>query len=115
MKTETRPSLSLQDKLDRIAHERDVLALQRELARSGLREGDALLAPDGVARGRLLIAREESPPRLCVLAADGTLAEYCASWRRAPLAFTAAAAAMQAESPRGTIAACTQANRDPAS
>ena len=82
----TRPALSLQDKLDRIAHERDVLALQRDLARSGLREGDTVLALDGGARGRLLIARDETPPRLRVLADDGTAADFSAArWRRAPL------------------------------
>ena len=81
-----RPALSLQDKLDRIARERDVLALQRELAQRGLREGDAVLALDGGARGRLLIARDETPPRLRVLADDGTAADFSAArWRRAPL------------------------------
>jgi hypothetical protein len=79
-----RPALSLQDKLDRIAHERDVLALQRELAQNGLREGDAVLARDGSTGGRLLIARDESPPRLRVLADDGTLADFSAcGWQRA--------------------------------
>jgi hypothetical protein len=80
----TRPALSLQEKLDRIAHDRDVLALQRQLAERGLREGDTVLALDGGARGRLLIARDESPPRLRVLAEDGTAAEFSPSrWRRA--------------------------------
>jgi len=80
----TRPALSLQDKLDRIAHERDVLALQRDLARSGLREGDTVLALDGGARGRLLIARDETPPRLRVLADDGKASDFAPSrWRRA--------------------------------
>jgi hypothetical protein len=80
----TRPALSLQDKLDRIAHERDVLALQRELASSGLREGDTVLALDGGTRGRLLITRDESPPRLRVLVDDGTLCDFSSSgWRRA--------------------------------
>ena len=77
------PALSLQQKLDRIAHERDVLSLQRELAQDGLREGDPVLALDGGARGRLLIARDEDPPRLRVLAEDGTLSEFSAArWRR---------------------------------
>ena len=79
-----RRALSLQDKLDRIAHERDVLALQRELADRGLREGDTVLAVDGNARGRLLIARDETPPRLRVLADDGTASDFSPSrWRRA--------------------------------
>lgn len=78
------PVLSLQEKLDRIAHERDVLALQHELALGGLREGDPVRALDGVARGRLLIARDESPPRLRVLADDGSVSEFSsARWRRA--------------------------------
>jgi hypothetical protein len=80
----TRPALSLQEKLDRIAHDRDVLALQRQLAECGLREGDTVLALDGGARGRLLIARDQSPPRLNVLADDGTATEFSPSrWRRA--------------------------------
>jgi len=75
--------LSLQEKLDRIAHERDVLALLRDLARRGLREGDAVLAVDGSGRGRLLIARDESPPRLKVARDDGTFSDYSpADWRR---------------------------------
>jgi hypothetical protein len=78
------PALSLQDKLDRIAHERDVLALQRELTRCGMREGDLVRAVDGTMRGRLQIARDESPPRLRVLADDGALSDYSATlWRRA--------------------------------
>jgi hypothetical protein len=78
------PALSLQDKLDRIAHERDVLALQRELARGGLREGDAVCALDGDARGRLRITRDEHPPRLRVLGDDGTVSDFSAArWRRA--------------------------------
>ena len=80
----TRPALSLQEKLDRIAHERDVLALRRELADSGLREGDTVRAAGGAARGRLLISRDESPPRLRVLADDGTLSDFSAArWQRA--------------------------------
>lgn len=79
-----RPALSLQDKLDRIAHERDVLALQQQLAENGLREGDKVLALEGGAHGRLLIAREQSPPRLQVLTDDGTLADFSACrWQRA--------------------------------
>lgn len=77
------PALSLQEKLDRIAHERDVLALQRELAQRGLREGDSLRSPDGSVRGRLVIDRAESPPRLLVRADDGTFSDYSAArWRR---------------------------------
>jgi len=78
------PVLSLQQKLDRIAHERDVLALQRELAQGGMREGDPVRALDSGARGRLVIARDETPPRLRVLADDGTLSDFSAArWHRA--------------------------------
>lgn len=84
MKSEapTPPALSLQDKLDRIAHERDVLALQRDLARCGLREGDRVCAHDGAGQGRVLIARDEQPPRLLVLTDDGTRTAFSsADWR----------------------------------
>jgi hypothetical protein len=78
------PALSLQEKLDRIAHEREVLALQSELARDGLREGDTVRRLGGDASGRLTIARDEHPPRLLVRADDGTLIDYSpALWRRA--------------------------------
>jgi len=78
------PALSLQDKLDRIAHDRDVLALQRVLADGGLREGDAVCAVTGDRRGRLQITRDESPPRLRVVADDGSASDYSAAlWRRA--------------------------------
>jgi len=77
------PVYSLQDKLDRIAHERDVLALQRELARDGLREGDVVRQVGGEASGRLLIDRNVQPPCLCVRVDDGTLTEYSpVRWRR---------------------------------
>lgn len=78
------PALSLQEKLDRIAHERDILALQRELAQEGLREGDVVRGADGEVRGRLVITRNESPPRLRVVSDDGVQSDFSvASWRRA--------------------------------
>lgn len=77
-------ALTLQQKLDWVARERDVLALRSELARHGLREGDAVREVGGEARGRLAIARDESPPRIGVRADDGTLREYSpARWHRA--------------------------------
>jgi hypothetical protein len=77
-------ALSLQQKLDWVARERDVLALRSELARRGLREGDAVREVGGEACGRLAIARDESPPRIGVRADDGTLREYSpARWQRA--------------------------------
>lgn len=78
------PVLSLQEKLDRIAHDRDVLALQRELARDGLREGAAVRRIDGDGTGRVLIARDEQPPRLLVRLDDGALDDYAPDlWRPA--------------------------------
>ena len=44
--------LSLQDKLDRISHDRDVLAQLRDLARKGLHDGDAVRHRDSGACGR---------------------------------------------------------------
>jgi hypothetical protein len=74
------PTLSLQNKLDRIAHERDVLALLRELARHGLREGDTVRhAADGRS-GRLQIARDEHPPNVIVALEDGSVAPYSAAF-----------------------------------
>jgi hypothetical protein len=75
--------LSLQDKLDHIAHERDVLDLQRQLARCGLREGVPVQRHDGGTTGRLVISRDEQPPRLRVQADDGTRVDYAPeAWRR---------------------------------
>lgn len=76
-------ALTLQDKLDRIAHERDVLELQRRLAYDGLREGDHVRRHDGSASGRLLIDRDERPPRLLVQSDDGIRSDYVGgTWRR---------------------------------
>jgi hypothetical protein len=79
----TPPTFSLQDKLDHIARERDLLALQSDLVRDGLREGDTVRRLDGGLVGRLLIVREDRPPRLLVRADDGTMTEYApGQWRR---------------------------------
>jgi hypothetical protein len=72
------PPLSLQNKLDRIAHERDVLALMRELARAGLREGDAVQHARSGAYGRLFIDRDGHPPRVVVIKDGGTRETYSA-------------------------------------
>lgn len=69
------PALSLQNKLDHIAHERDVLALLRDLARHGLREGDVVRRADGLP-GRLAIERQESPPRVVVATEVGSREPY---------------------------------------
>jgi hypothetical protein len=66
------PALSLQNKLDQIAHERDVLALLRELARQGLREGDRVLRADDGTPGRVTIDRQETPPRIVVATEVGS-------------------------------------------
>ncbi len=86
MKTElppAAPALSLQNKLDQIAHDRDVLALLRDLARHGLREGDLVRSQDGTP-GRLQIERHESPPRVVVATPQGSREPYSIDrWRRA--------------------------------
>lgn len=77
------PALSLQNKLDRIAHDRDVLALLRELARVGLCEGDAVRDQRSGARGRIEIERQEDPPRIVVATDDGSREPFCLDhWRR---------------------------------
>lgn len=76
--------LSMQDKLDRIAHERDVLDLQRQLASDGLREGDAVRHKGDGVTGRLLILRDAQPPQLLVQADDGSRSPYTpGNWLRA--------------------------------
>lgn len=77
------PALSLQNKLDQIAHDRDVLALMRQLARDGLREGDPVRrAGDGTA-GRLTIDRQETPPRIVVATDIGDRVPFDhGHWRR---------------------------------
>jgi hypothetical protein len=76
--------MSLQHKLDRIAHERNVLALLHDLALAGLREGDAVQHAMTGDAGRLRIDREDDPPRVLVVTDKGTSETYSAScWRPA--------------------------------
>ncbi len=76
------PGLSLQHKLDRIAHERDVLALMGELARAGLREGDVVRHCATGDAGRLRIDRDDHPPRIVVVTDTGARESYSAAcWR----------------------------------
>jgi hypothetical protein len=76
-------ALSLQGKLDQISHDRDVLHLLRELARHGLREGDSVCSSEG-AQGRLVISRQDTPPRTLVALADGSREPFSLHlWRRA--------------------------------
>jgi hypothetical protein len=62
--------LSLQEKLDRIAHDRDVLALLRELAHQGLKDGDAVVHRKDGSRGRLSVSRDRT--HALVVQDDGT-------------------------------------------
>jgi hypothetical protein len=75
--------LSLQDKLDRISHDRKVLDLLRELMRHGLHDGDAVQHRTEGSSGRLVVLRSAAEPSLVVLLDDGTQVAYRASdWRR---------------------------------
>lgn len=77
------PALSLQNKLDQIAHDRDVLALLRELARQGLREGDEVRSVAGDRQGRVQVLRHDQPPRAVVQLDGGAYEDYSAErWRR---------------------------------
>jgi hypothetical protein len=77
------PALSLQNKLDQIAHDRDVLALLRDLARDGLREGDPVRRAEDGTPGRLAIDRQESPPRVVVATEIGSRLPFDrARWQR---------------------------------
>jgi len=87
MKTESPPAgpaLSLQSKLDRIAHDRAVLALLRQLAHQGLREGDGVRCADDGTSGRVKIERRgESPPRIVVATEAGHFLPFDgARWQR---------------------------------
>lgn len=74
--------LSLQDKLDRIAQERRVLALLRELMRDGLHDGDDLRHRISDRRGRLAVLRSAEPQAVVVMD-DGTQVAFTADeWRR---------------------------------
>lgn len=77
------PALSLQNKLDRIAHDRDVLSLLGELARLGLCEGDPVRRTDDGAVGRVAIERQENPPRIVVATDAGDREPFARGlWRR---------------------------------
>jgi hypothetical protein len=75
--------LSLQDKLDRISHDRDVLAQLRDLARQGLQDGDSVRHRDSGASGRVVILRSEPVPCSVVQLDDGGQVPFDASWRAA--------------------------------
>ncbi|MGZ8253789.1 MAG: hypothetical protein ACXW2G_09895 [Burkholderiaceae bacterium] len=75
--------LSLQDKLDRISHDRDVLAQLRDLARQGLQDGDSVRHQASGACGRVVILRSDAVPCSVVELADGRQVPFDASWRAA--------------------------------
>ena len=75
--------LSLQDKLDRISHDRDVLSQLRDLARQGLRDGDSVRHRESGARGRVVILRGEAIPCSVVQLDDGRNVPFDASWHAA--------------------------------
>jgi hypothetical protein len=75
--------LSLQDKLDRISHERDILAQLRELARHGLHEGDAVVQLVSGAAGRVIVLRTADKPCCVVELPNGAQVPFDASWRLA--------------------------------
>lgn len=72
--------LSLQDKLDRISHDRDVLAQLRTLARHGLHEGDAVRHRESGASGRVVVLRTEAVPCSVVQLDDGRQVPFDAGW-----------------------------------
>jgi hypothetical protein len=75
--------LTLQDKLDRISHDRDVLAQLRDLARHGLQDGDCVLHRDSGACGRVVILRGATVPCSVVQLDDGRQVPFDPSWRAA--------------------------------
>jgi hypothetical protein len=76
--------LSLQDKLDRISHERKVLAVLRDLVRSGLNDGDAVRHRDSGAHGWVRVLRTAAEPHPVVVLDDGSHTEFQSEhWRRA--------------------------------
>ena len=72
--------LSLQDKLDRISHDRDVLAQLRDLARKGLHDGDAVRHRDSGACGRVRVLRGEPVPCSVVQLEDGQQVPFDGGW-----------------------------------
>jgi hypothetical protein len=73
--------LSMQDKLDLIAHEREVLELLRELATLGFCEGDPVRHIASGAIGRLLITREDPAPHVVVTLPSGSRTAFDSRWR----------------------------------
>jgi hypothetical protein len=72
--------LSLQDKLDRISHDRDVLAQLRDLARRGLHDGDPVCHRASGACGRVVVLRAERIPCSVVQLDDGRQVPFDSGW-----------------------------------
>jgi hypothetical protein len=72
--------LSLQDKLDRISHDRDVLAQLRDLARQGLHDGDPVCHRASGACGRVMVLRAEPVPCSVVQLDDGRQVPFDSGW-----------------------------------
>lgn len=71
----------MQEKLDLIAHEREVLELLRELAALGFCEGDPVRHIASGEIGRLLVTREETTPRVVVTLTSGSRTTFDSRWR----------------------------------
>jgi hypothetical protein len=77
------PPLSLQDKIDLIAHDRKILGVLRELMRHGLHDGDAVQHLTKGIRGRLVVLRSSPEPTPVVMLDDGTQVMFrAADWSR---------------------------------
>lgn len=83
MKQAPAAPLSLQDKLDRISHDRDVLAQLRDLARNGLHDGDPVRHAESGACGRVVVLRSDPVPCSVVELDDGRQVPFDGSWRAA--------------------------------
>lgn len=76
--------LSLQEKLDRISHDRDVLAQLRDLARQGFHDGECVRHCESGASGRVTVLRAEAVPCSVVMLDDGGQVPFDArAWRPA--------------------------------
>ena len=74
---------TLQTKLDQIARERAVLALLRDLAALGLREGDRVRNAETGEVGQISVTRADDAPRAVVTLPSGAPAAFDGRWRRA--------------------------------
>ena len=72
--------LSLQDKLDRISHDRDVLEQLRHLARQGLHDGDEVRHRESGACGRVVVRRADPVPSSVVQLDDGRQVPFDSGW-----------------------------------